>query len=105
MVEELLPRAVALGRKLEIDGRASLGFGRFFNDLHGGLLGGAATLFNVALQAATDDIGPDRPPALALRNHMVKAQFAGGELAAAILAVIAVPGENIPSVELDLLTG
>ena len=36
---------------------------------------------------------------------MVEAELAGGELSPAILATIAVAGEDVAAIELDLLTG
>src|SRR4051812_5280387 len=105
VVEEGFPALVFAMRELEAQGRARLGLDRLAEQLHAGLAGGTAPLADVALEAGADDVLPGRLPATAAGEDVVEAQLAGGEPLAAILAAVAVAGEDVPAVEFDLLAG
>src|SRR5205823_2357120 len=64
------------------------------------LLRRAAALTHVALHAGADDVLPRALPALAARRDVIQAQLGGRELAAAVLALVVVAGEDVPPVEL-----
>ena len=105
MVEELLPRAVAIVTELDADDGAELGLGRFRDELHAGFFGQSAALADVALHATTHDVIPGVSAIAAARYDVVQAELGGGELLAAVLAAVAVAGKDVAAVEFDLLFG
>ena len=60
VVEELLPRAIALVAEVDVEHGAVLGLDGLLDEGHAGLLGGPAALFHVAVGAGTDDVVPGR---------------------------------------------
>jgi len=103
MIEEGFPGLIFGAREFLSDDGTAAWFFRPANQSHAGLFRGASAFADVAFEAATDDIFPSTLAALAARDDMVEAEFVGGELAAAILALIVVAGEDVASVELDRL--
>jgi len=65
------------------------------------LLGGAATLASVALDAGADQVLPAVAATERAGQNVVDGKLAGGEVPAAVLAGIAVAGEEVPAVEFD----
>src|SRR5438132_5301504 len=103
VVEERLPRLVLPVRELEIQERAAAGLFRLADQAHVGLLRRAAALLDVAIHAGANDVVPGARAALAARDHVVQAQLVGREFPAAVLALVVVPGEDVPPVELHRL--
>ena len=81
--------------------RIAFGFNRLLNQRHPSLGRGASALFGIAFSAGTDDIIPAIDAAEHPGDDVVERQLAGVELLAAVLAAVAVAGENIASVEFD----
>jgi hypothetical protein len=103
VVQETLPRLVLLLRQLQVEQRTSLGLFRLADQRHVSLLRSATTLADVAIDASTNDILPSRLPTLATRQYVVQRQFRSGELLAAVLALIAIPSEDVSTIELHRL--
>src|SRR5215469_7562652 len=92
-------------RELEGEDGAGAGPRGGADQAHAGLAGGAAPFADVALQAGADDVLPGRPAAPAAGEDVIEAQLGGGEPLAAVLAAVAVAGEDVAAVELDLVPG
>src|SRR5262249_7900579 len=103
VIQERLPRLVLAVGQLLIQQRAALRLLRLADQRHRGLARGAAALLDVAVHASANDVLPRRRTALTARDHVVQAQLAGRELLAAILALVVVPCEDVPAVELHRL--
>src|SRR5262249_23368309 len=103
VIDKCLPALVL--RVVELNGqkRAALGLGRWADEFEMGFLRGAAAFAHVAGHAGADDVFPGRVAAAAARDDVVETELAGGEMLAAILAAIAVAGEQIAAVEADRL--
>src|SRR5689334_2277593 len=99
IIEETLPTLVLTVRELEPQGRAGFGLDRFLEEFHPRLPGRPASLTDVALQASADDVFPGGAAAPAPGKDVVEAQLAGREPLAAVLAAVAVAGEDVPPVE------
>ena len=61
---------------------------------------GATPFADVATDAGANDVVPSRIAAATTGQDMIKAEFVGSESPAAILAAVAVAGENVAPVEL-----
>src|SRR5262249_41270018 len=94
VLEEGLPGLVLLVGELEVEQRTALGLFGLAPQAHVGLLGSAAALLDVALDAGADDVVPGALAALAARDDVVQAQLVGREPAAAVLALVVVAGED-----------
>jgi hypothetical protein len=103
IVDERLPGLVLLLCELKVEQWAPLRLFRLADQGHIGLPWGATALADVAIHTRTDDIVPRRPTTLAPRDYVVQAQFAGGELLPAVLALVVVSRENVTPVELHSL--
>ena len=101
MVEELFPASVAFVGQVDMDNRVAAGLDGFSNQHHAGLCGGAAAFFDIAFQTCADDITPYRQSAQSAGDYMVQGQLRRGEAFAAVLAVVAVAGEQVAAVEFD----
>jgi len=80
------------------------GLDGLLDELHAGMFYGLAAFFDVAGRAGTNDVFPGCFAAQAARDYVVERQFAGREVLAAILAMVFVAGEDVPAVELDLVS-
>lgn len=78
---------------------------RFSDKLHAGLLGRPVALVRVALDAAANNVLPDRRAALVARDDVIKIQLRAIANAAAILAGVMIALENVVSGELHLFFG
>ena len=104
-VEELFPARVAGVSEADIDHRAALGLDGFGDQVHVGLLGGAAAFLDVALDAAADNVFPAAAAALAARDDVVERELSGAHALAAILAAIGVARVDVAAVKFDVLAG
>src|SRR5690606_26043106 len=100
LVEERLPRLVLLAAQPQRDQRVASGLLGGPNQLHAGLLGRAAPFAGVAPDAGADEVLPRVAPALRARLDVIDRKIAGREVPAAVLALVAVPCEEVPPVEL-----
>ena len=100
MVEELLPASITVVVQVDMDKRIVLWFNGFFYKLHPSDFRSSASFFDVTGRAGTDNIFPGRFAAQAPRDDMVKGQFAGREVLAAVLAVVPVACEDVTAVKL-----
>lgn len=103
MVQELLPASVAFVGQMDVDDRVVFGFYRFPDEFHPCLCGGTPTFFDIAFQTCADDIAPCGSTTDSAGDDMVQRQFSRGKPFAAILAMVAVPGEQVVAVEFDPL--
>src|SRR6266498_3526905 len=90
IIQELLPGRVPLIRQPNINHRRALRLDRLGDQVHVRLLRRAAPLFDIALQAAADDVFPGASAALALGLDVVERELGRRELAPAVLAAVAV---------------
>ncbi len=75
----------------------------FGDEVHVGLLGGAAAFLDVALYAAADDVVPTALATLALRQDVIEGELGGGEFSAAVLALAAIAGVDVAAIEFHIL--
>src|SRR5262245_21647956 len=88
VVEEGFPRLVLAVGQLEVEHRAALGLLGLADEVHVGLLRSPTALPHVAGHAGADDVLPGAGAPLAARHDVVERQLAGGELLAAVLALV-----------------
>src|SRR5262249_52619540 len=103
VIQECLPALIFVVRELDPQDGAGPRLDGLADQPHAGLARGAAPLPDVAADAGADDVVPGGLAAPAAGDDVVQAELAGGEPLAAILAAVAVAGEDVPAVELDLL--
>src|SRR4051794_8741937 len=101
VVEERFPALVLPVGQLEAEGGAGPGLDRRLDQAHARLGRGPPPLPDVALDAGADDVLPVGAAPAAPGHHVVEAQLAGREPPAAVLAAVAVAGEDVPPIELD----
>ena len=75
------------------------------HQFHLGLVRRPAPLVHVALDASADEVFPRGQAPAAARNHVVDAQLLRGEMPAAVLAAMVVPGQNVAPTQTQLLLG
>ncbi len=73
-IEERFPRLVLLLSQLLAEQRGTLGLFRLADQLDVGLLGRAATLLDVAVQAGADDVLPRCSATLTAGYHVIQRQ-------------------------------
>jgi len=73
-----------------------------FDEGHACLLGGSASLLDVALGAGTDNIIPEGLSAHTSGDNVVEREFAGAESLAAILAFVPIARKDVSSIEFDV---
>lgn len=73
------------------------------DQLHAHFLRRAAPFADVASDAGADDVFPTHFAAAAARQDVIEAELAGRKDFAAILAVVAVAGEQVATVEAERL--
>ena len=103
VVQKRLPTRVAPVVEFDAEDGVAARLDRLGDEAHGGLVGRAAALADVALEAGADDVLPRGRAALAARGDVVERQFAGGEALAAILTAVAIAGIDVAPVEFDIL--
>jgi hypothetical protein len=103
LIEELLPACVLVGAQAQADDGVASWLTWGGDEFHVGLVRGAAALLGVASDTAADKVGPGAEALLASWDDVVEAEFASVEVFAAVLAEVAVAGEDVSSVELDAL--
>src|SRR5207302_5869556 len=103
VIQELLPALVAFIRQADVDDGRALRLDRLGDQVHVGLVGGAAAFLDVALHAAADDVVPGALAALRFGEHVVERKLGGGIFAAAVLAFAAIAGGDVAAVGLQVL--
>jgi len=104
MVQKLLPTVISFVAEMNMDNRIALGFERFLNQFHIGLLRRSPAFSDVALCTGANYIFPSALTAETSGNDMVKRQFRGREFFPAVLTAVSVSGKKIAAVEFDGLT-
>src|ERR1017187_6024514 len=94
------PKAEHLGRK-----RSPLGASRPAEQMHPGFVGRAATLAAIAVMARAYDVLPRGHPATRARNDMVQVELGARQFLVAILAGVAVAGEDVEARESHVALG
>ena len=105
VVEEMPPGSVFFRTQGEPQDRAAARLDGLANQVHAGLEGQAAALARVAARAGADDVLPRGPAAARTGQHVVEAQFAGGEVSATVLAAIVVAQKNVAAIQPHALLG
>jgi hypothetical protein len=103
VVEEVFPGGVLVGTEAEVNDGVALGFDGSFQQVHVGLVRGAAAFFGVAVDAGADEVVPRGFAAEGARDDVIEGEFLGGELLAAVLAEGVVAGVDVAAVEFDVL--
>lgn len=91
--------------KFDAENGADFGHDGLGDEFHAGFGGRSAALADVALGAAADNVVPRVTAVAAAGQDVVQAKLGAGKLLAAVLAAVAVAGEDVSTVELDLLFG
>jgi len=95
---------VTLMPEVNVNKRVAFRLDRLLNKSHSGLVRSAPAFFDVAFHTRTNNVLPARTAAEAARNNVVQRQFTCGIALAAVLALVAVPGKNIATIELYVIT-
>jgi len=104
-VQELLPRGVTAVRQADAQRRVAFRFNRRTGQFQVRLRRRSSAFSDVALDAGADDVPPARASAAGTGHDVIQRQFRRREAPTAILTHVAVPGEQVAAVKLDLLTG
>jgi len=104
MVEELLPTAVALMAKMNMNKGIVFGLYRFLDKCHMCLLGRASAFSNIAPGAGTNDVLPDGFAAYTSGDDVVEREFAGWELPAAVLTPVSIASKDVSAVKFYLVS-
>lgn len=105
VVEKRLPALVLLAAEAERDQWVALWFEGAVDEFHSCLLWSSAAFSGVALDAGADEVFPGVAAAVGSWVHVVDGEVACWEDAAAVLALVAVAGEEVAAVEFDVLLG
>src|ERR1043165_6945756 len=100
LIQERLPRLILLAPQSQRDQRIALRPLHGTDELHSRLLGRAAALLGVAPEAGADEVFPRFAAAEGARQDVVDREVRGREVLAAVLALVAVAGEEVAAVEL-----
>ena len=101
----MLPRGVFVGAEADVDHGVALRFDGELEQVHVGLVGGAAAFFGVAVDAGAHEVVPGGFAAKGARDDVIEGKFLGGEFFAAVLAEGMIAGVNVAAIEFDILPG
>lgn len=103
MIKELSPISVFITDEPKADHRVSCWSDGFSDQGHVSLSRCSPTLMCIASHAIARHVLPSASTTLASGSDVVNAQFTGLKVAAAVLVLIPIPGEDVSAVEFDLL--